>query len=247
MINAIHNQDCIKLMEKMISKSIVVDFIFADLPYGVTSFDWDKKIDIEAFWSLVPKILKNNGCVALTATQPYSSELVMSNPEWFRYQWIWEKTNGSGHLNAKRRPLSCHEQVLIFYKNSPIYNPQITYGHPRKQTKRKANSGSGFYEDQTIETVYDSDQRYPRDVLLIPMDTQTSSLHPTQKPVALSSYMISTYTNANALVLDVTAGSGGTGVSCLQLNRDFILCDKEAKFCHIAQDRLANVVRDISV
>lgn len=167
--------------------------------------------------------------------------MACSNLEWFRYEWIWEKTQGTGHLNAKKMPLKCHENILVFYKNLPTYNPQKTQGHIRKiasaHHKRNCSTGELYGKSDNFSN-YDSTERYPRSVLKFPSDKQRLNLHSTQKPLALCQYLISTYTNEGDLVLDSCAGSGTTGVAAKNLNRRFILIEREEIYYNIINERL---------
>jgi DNA modification methylase len=179
----------------------------------------------------------------LTASQPFTSALVMSNIKMFKYEWVWEKTQATGHLDAKKKPMKAHENICVFYTKQPTYNFQKTFGHKRKVSlaKHKENTEKNHAEiyhkaDKFID--YDTTERYPRSVLVFPSDKQKSSLHPTQKPVALFEYLIRTYSNEGDLVLDNCAGSGTTGVACKNLNRNYILIEKEPEYVDIINNRL---------
>lgn len=221
--------DCIEEMKKIDDQSVAL--ILCDLPYGTTARnEWDKKIPLEPLWEQWKRILKPRGVVALWSQQPYTAELVMSNMSWFRYEWIIEKTKGTGFLNAKKMPLKTHENVLIFYKTLPIYHPQKTLGHNpvNKYTKHVVIGISGG----------GNTDRYPRDVLTYKWDTQKSKLHPTQKPVAANEYFIKTYTDEGDIVLDCCMGSGSTGVAAVKLNRSFIGIEMNKTFFDIAVKRI---------
>lgn len=242
-MNQILQGDCIEVMKDITDKSI--DMILCDLPYGTTACKWDTIIPFEPLWEQYRRVIKDNGAIVLTAAQPFTSALVMSNPKMFKYEWIWEKTQATGMLNANKQPLRSHENILVFYKNQPIFNPQKTEGHKpmnsgvkRKEVLNKSNIYGKVKNDVKFGGNTD---RYPRTTLLFKSDKQTNYLHPTQKPVALFEYLIKTYTNEGDLVLDNCAGSGTTGVACKNLNRNFILIEKEEKYIEIIKTRLTPI------
>lgn len=232
----LYQGDCLKEMNKVKDNSI--SLILCDLPYGTTARnEWDKKIPLEPLWEQWLRIIKPNGVIALWSQMPFSAELVASNTEMFRYEWIIEKGNATGFLNAKKMPLKAHENVLIFYNKLPIYNPQFTHGHERKTTSRKGTGTLCYNEAEAISS-YDSTDRYPRDVLKFSWDKQKSKLHPTQKPVAANEYFVKTYTNPGDTVLDCCMGSGSTGVAALNLDRRFIGIEMNEEYFVIAEERL---------
>lgn len=217
-----------------------LDCIFADFPYNTTKAKWDSLVDLELFWREAKRLLKPNGVVICTAQIPFSITLAMSNIKWLKYEWIWEKTSATGHLNAKKMPMKAHENIMIFYAKPPTYNPQMTTGHERKVStaKHKRNSKkTEIYNDHGL-TSYDSTERYPRSVQVFKTDKQKNALHSTQKPVPLLEYLIKTYTNEGDLVLDPVAGSGTTGEACINLNRRCILIEKEQENINIIKKRL---------
>lgn len=230
--------DCIKNMKELQPKSI--DLILCDLPYGTTRNKWDSIIPLDELWEQYNRIIKDNGVIVLTAQTPFDKVLGASNLKMLRYEWIWEKTSATGHLNAKKMPMKAHENILIFYKKLPTYNPQKTFGHERKVSKavHKINSKDSTNYGDSVNTTYDSTERYPRDVVKFKTDKQKSALHPTQKPVALMEYLIKTYTNEGDLVLDSCMGSGTTGVACVNTNRNFIGIELEDKYFEIAKQRI---------
>jgi DNA modification methylase len=234
MLNQVTQGDCLSLLPLVEDKS--VDMVLCDLPYGITQNAWDSVIDLSKLWAEYKRVLRLNGVVVLTAVQPFTSRLVISNLEWFKYSWVWEKTNATGFLNAKRRPLSAHEDVLVFAPGVATYNPQKTHGHTRKSAVKR-NDISTNYGAQSIVS-YDSTERYPRSVQVFRSDKQKGSLHPTQKPVALFEYLICTYTNKGHTVLDNCCGSGTTGVACQNTGRNFIQMELDPKYCEIARSRL---------
>jgi site-specific DNA-methyltransferase (adenine-specific) len=237
--NKLYHGDCLDIMSNIKDNSI--DMILCDLPYGTTACKWDSVIPFEKLWEHYKRIIKPNGAIVLNASQPFTSKLISSNYEMFRYEWIWEKTQGTGHLDAKKRPLKAHENVCVFYKKQPTYNFQKTYGHERKVSSAKHKRNSKFseiYHKQATHTEYDSTERYPRSVLKFSTDRQKYSLHPTQKPVALCEYMIKTYTNEGELVLDNCIGSGTTAIAAIRTNRNWIGIEKEEKYYKIAEERI---------
>jgi site-specific DNA-methyltransferase (adenine-specific) len=213
--------DC---MEVLPTLQQPVDMVLADLPYGTTRNKWDSVLPLPELWEQYGRLCK--GAVVLTAQAPFSAVLGASNTRDLRYEWIWEKSNATGHLNARIAPLKAHENVLVFYKKPPTYNPQKTTGHVRKTaTKRKDVTTNYGAQKGVVGVAYDSTERYPRSVLRFPSDKQRSKLHPTQKPLGLMRYLVATYTNPGDIVLDNTMGSGTTGVACAELGRRFIGID----------------------
>jgi DNA modification methylase len=232
--------DCLEVMKKIESKSI--QLILCDLPYGTTACAWDVIIPFEPLWKEYKRILKDNGTIALTASQPFTSALVMSNVEMFKYEWIWEKSKASNFLLAKKVPLKAHENVCIFY-NSCIYNPQKTIGKPFNRGIRKHTDGvaTEVYNkitnpEYSIENI--DGYRLPRSVQYFTTAEIDGSYHPTQKPVALMEYMIKTYTNENDLVLDNCMGGCSTGVAAINTKRNFIGIEKLLKFYNISKNRI---------
>ena len=238
-INEVYNGDCLELMNFIPDKSI--NMILADLPYGSTNCRWDSPINLEELWSHYKRIIKDNGVVALFAQTPFDKVLGCSNLDWLKYEWIWEKTQATGHLNAKKMPMRSHENILIFYKKQPTYNPIKTYGHKRKVStahhKRNTSTGEIYNKCDNFRD-YDSTERYPRTIQVFASDKQKLNLHSTQKPLALCEYLIKTYTNEGDLILDNVAGSGTTLVAAKNLNRNFIGIEKEEKFYNIILERL---------
>lgn len=217
------NGDCLEEMYKIKDNSI--DLIAVDLPYEITQNPWDNIIPFKPMWDNFKRILKDNSAVVLTASQPFTSKLVMSNLDWFKYDIIWEKTIGSGQLNINKQPLRVHESVLVFYNTQPIYNEQKTEGVPYK-IKRNAKYNNESYGKQRPNEKNNDGYRHARSVITI-ANPRIKSGHPTQKPIALFEYIINTYTNPGNLVLDCCMGSGTTGFACVNLNRSFIGIEKD--------------------
>ena len=229
--------DCLDKMKDIPDKSI--DMILCDLPYGKTACKWDTIIPFEPLWEQYKRIIKDNGAIVLTASQPFTSALVMSNVKMFKYEWIWEKEQGVGFQLSKYRPLIKHESCLIFSKETPKYNPQKELLEKPRIIKRKANS-NGKSETSPIkyseERISVYTHKTPDNFLKF---NRERGLHPTQKPVALFEYLIKTYTNEGDTVLDNVAGSGTTGVACKNLNRNYILIEKEQEYIEIIKARLS--------
>lgn len=237
-LNEIVHGDCLEVMENIKDGSI--DMIMADLPYNTTRNHWDSLIDLKELWVQYERIIKDNGAIVLTAQTPFDKVLGASNLKLLKYEWIWEKTSATGHLNAKKMPMKAHENILVFYKKLPTYNPIKTQGHVRKVSKaeHKVNSKMSTNYNPTGLTTYDSTERYPRSVLKFPNDKQKTALHPTQKPVALMEYLIKTYTNPGELVLDNVAGSGSTAIAAMNTGRNFVAIEKEEAYFKVAQQRI---------
>lgn len=236
----IENKDAIQFLNDLEESS--VDLLFADLPYNITNAKWDKEIIVLSdWWGAVDRVIKPNGVVVATACIPFNILLAASNIKNLKYEWIWEKTAATGHLNAKEMPMKAHENVLIFYKNQPVYNPQKTTGHKRKVStahhKRNTDLGE-LYGAQKKMADYDSTERYPRTVLTFKSDKQKLNIHSTQKPLEFLKYFIKTYTNEGMTVADSTCGSGGLGVAAKELNRECILNDKSAYWCEASRLRI---------
>ena len=229
--------DCLEVMPTLDAGS--VSMVCADLPYGTTRNTWDDTIPLDRLWAEYWRVLKPNGVVVLTAQTPFDKMLGMSCLRYLKYEWIWEKTEATGHLNAKKAPMKAHENVLVFYKSLPTYNPQKTFGHQRKTAVQVNAKQSTNYGRADNKPAYDSTERYPRSVLTFSTDKQRSKLHPTQKPVALMEYFIRTYTNSGDVVLDNCMGSGTTGVACQNTSRDFIGIEKDPEYYSIARQRLS--------
>lgn len=236
--------DCLVRMAEIADAS--VDLILCDLPYGTTANKWDSVIDLPTLWTEYLRIISTSGAIVLTAQTPFDKVLGASNLKMLRYEWVWEKTLATGHLNAKRAPLKAHENILVFYKKPPIYRPIKTTGHPRKTSTKRGDTSTNYGEQLFDSVSYDSTERYPRSVLHGPSDTRLSNLHPTQKPVWLMEYLIRTYTDEGQLVLDNTMGSGTTGVAAVNSNRKFIGIERDREYFKIAKARIKAAVIEVS-
>jgi len=233
--------NCLEILPQLSS----VDLVLSDPPYGTTPCRWDTPIPLKQLWLVLQAVRRPTTPVILTAQTPFDKVLGCSNLPELRYEWIWEKTTATGHLNAKKMPMKAHENILVFYKRLPTYNPWKTEGHKRKTALKvdRARKQSLCYGKQSGVTDYDSTERYPRSVLTFAQDKYRLNLHPTQKPVALMEYMIRTYTNPGETVLDFAMGSGTTGVACLHLNRRFIGIEIDPETFEIARTRIAKEAR----
>ena len=239
MQNKFYNEDCLIGMNSIQSDS--VDAIISDIPFGTTNCKWDTCLNLDLLWTQYKRVIKPNGAIVLFAQTPFDKVLGASNLSWLRYEWIWEKTQATGHLNAKEMPMKAHENILVFYDKLPTYNPQKTTGHKRKvstaEHKKNTPTGDIYGKCKTL-TSYDSTERYPRSVLEFASDRQKINLHSTQKPLALMEYLIKTYTNEGDVVLDSCAGSGTTLVAAKNLARSYIGFELDEKIFSIAENRL---------
>lgn len=235
-INKIYLGDCLEIMKDIDNKSI--DFICCDLPYGSTQCKWDVIIPFDKLWEQYNRIIKDNGCIALFGSEPFSSYLRLSNIKMFKYDWVWDKIKGTGFLNAKKQPMRNHEIISIFYKGQCLYNPQKTFGHNKKISFRSKYHQTEVYGYVKNDYTYSSTERFPRSIQIFSTDTQNSSIHPTQKPIKLCEYLIKTYTNENMLVLDNCIGSGTTAIACINTKRNFIGIEKEQKYFDLTNKRI---------
>jgi site-specific DNA-methyltransferase (adenine-specific) len=234
-LNKIYNGDCLEIMKLIDDQSI--DMILCDLPYGTASCKWDIIIDFELLWEQYKRVIKDHGVITLTAQCPFDKVLGTSNLQMLRYEWIWQKEQGTGGGNSNKMPLKDHENILIFYKKLPPYNPQFYEGKPYKINRKKPNLGSvygktGFKESFT--NINDG-KRYPKTIIKF---NREYGLHPTQKPVKLFEYLIRTYTNENNIVLDNCIGSGTTAIACINSKRNYIGIEKDKEIFEKAENRI---------
>lgn len=221
--------DCLELMKQLPDQS--VDMVLCDLPYGTTQNKWDAVISFDLLWEQYARIC--SGAIVLNASQPFTSSLVMSKIDWFRYSWVWEKSSATGHLNAKRMPMRLHEDVVVFSKAPAPYHPQGLV--PFNKVTRRGSNGTNFGKSGNEN--FQEYTNYPRSILRFPNDAKPA--HPTQKPVALMEYLVLTYTNPGDTVLDNCMGSGTTGVACINTGRNFIGMEMDAGYFEIASNRIA--------
>ena len=213
-----------------------VDMIMADLPYGTTACKWDSIIPLEPLWKELKRVTKENSAMVFTAQQPFTTALAASNLTDFRYEWIWEKPQGTNPMNAKIMPLKSHENILVFYRKKPLYNPQMWYSTPYTGfSSNKSKIGEVYGSAKSKHRNNPEGSRYPKTILKF---KQEKGFHPTQKPVSLMEYLIKTYTNEEDTVLDPTMGSGTTGVACVNTNRNFIGIERDEKYYNISKKRI---------
>ena len=236
-LNKIYNEDCLEGMKRIPDKS--VDMILCDLPYGTTRNKWDAIIPLEKLWKEYNRVIKDNGAIVLTASQPFTTILAYSNIKDFRYEWIWNKPNSTGFQLANKRPLKKHENILVFYKKQPVYNPQGL------KKCEKLNKRGGIGKNWSVMKSDEYIQKwtnYPTQSLNFKYDKQ--KYHPTQKPVALFEYLIKTYTNENETVLDNCMGSGTTAIACINTNRNYIGFELDEGYYKASIERINNHVKD---
>lgn len=247
-INLYHG-DCIEIMKKLINDGVLVDCIITDLPYGTTPCPWDIIIPFEDMWECINKIIKPNGAIVLFGQEPFSSLLRVSNIKNYKYDWIWKKERLTNVFQVKRRPGKVVENISVFYKKQPTYNPQKTkYDGPLRSNKIGDNAGfsitqTGGGGTKPIE-YHDDGTRYPLQIIEFNRDSMyEEKYHPTQKPIELLEYLIKTYTNKGEIVLDFTMGSGSTGVACKNLNRKFIGIESNEEYYNISNKRIYEIYK----
>lgn len=234
--------DCLELMNNIPDK--FVDCIITDLPYGSTQCKWDTIIPFEPLWKQYNRVIKDNGAIVLFGTEPFASHLRLSNLKNYKYDWIWDKVKGTGFLNAKKQPMRNHELISVFYKKQCTYNPQKTYGHKMKKSYRSKDLQTEVYGEMKNDYTYESTERYPRSIQVFSTDTQNSSLHPTQKPVALIEYLIKTYTNEGEVILDSCAGSMTTGVAAINTHRKVICIENDNEIFEVGRNRIMEHLKE---
>lgn len=236
LLNVVTQGDCLEVMTRIPDKT--VDMILCDLPYGTTQNKWDSVIDLELLWEQYKRIIKDNGAIALTSAEPFTSQLIQSNIKMFKYKWTWDKANPTGFLNAKRQPLRVTEDILVFYKKQCTYNPQMEVrGKPRKKggyIKPDGSDNYGSYED----SVSYNNEYYPTNLLSISNANRKEKVHPTQKPVELFEYLIKTYSDESEVILDNCIGSGTTAIAAINMNRQFIGIERESAYVATANERI---------
>ena len=232
--NIIYHGDCIEGMKILPDNS--VDMVLTDPPYGTTQNKWDTVVDMDAFWKEIKRVTKKHSAIIIFSQMPFTATAVMSNPKMFRYEWICEKHNPTGFLNANRMPMKCHENALVFYEKLPTYNPQMIQGNPhyRGGTGKQSKNYCSFGDTKRII----SNTYFPRDVLKVNWQDSTRGLHPTQKPVSLCEYFIKTYSNRGDIIIDPFIGSGTTAVAAVNTGRKYIGFEQDDKYFDTAQNRL---------
>lgn len=245
-VNKVYNEDCLIGMNRIPDKS--VDMILCDLPYGTTNLEWDTPIPFTQLWEQYNRVIKDNGVIALTGSQPFTTDIINSNRKMFRYELIWEKTMKTGFLDAYRRPLKSHENVLIFYKKQPIYNPQMTIAEVlRSDAKDKKSNRSQHYNNFNGGSWVEDGKRFPSSVVkfsnwngLLFGQNMSQVKHQSKKPVSLFSYLIRSYTNPHDIVLDNCIGSGTTAIACIREFRNYIGFEKDERIYNDCVKRIAS-------
>ena len=236
--------DCLEGMKLIDDKSI--DMILCDLPYGTTACKWDTIIPFEPLWEQYERIIKDNGAIVLMASQPFTTKLIMSKLDWFRYTWVWNKKKGGNIFLAKKQPMKIHEDIVVFSKKPHLYNPQMV---KRDKVKKSKNYGTGESFGGTREKedkVYTYTHTYPKSIIEFSNARQKGKVHPTQKPVPLFEYLIKTYTNKGEIVLDNCIGSGTTAIACINTNRKYIGFELDKQYYDIANVRICKAIKAIS-
>lgn len=240
----LYKGDCLEIMPQLEG---TFDAIICDLPYGTTACSWDVVIPFEPLWECYKRLIKPNGAIVLFGSQPFTSALVMSNPKWFRYEWIWEKSQATGHLDANRRPMKNHENILVFSRQAAFYQPQIE----EKKTEnirsgtRGGNKGCYGVFSSTSPRLISSDLAYPKSTLKFNNVNSKPRVHNCEKPIDLLSYLIKTYTLPGERILDNTAGSFSTGVAAVLNGRKFVGIEREEKYCAIGQQRIEKALQEV--
>ena len=230
--------DCLELMKCIPDGS--VDMVLCDPPYGVTDCRWDSVIPFDDMWKAYRRIVKENGVIALFSSQPFTTRLIHSNIRQYRYNWYWIKNIKAGHVFAKVQPMRCVEEICVFYRRRPLYQPQGLIKLNREIVRQKSGTKDSVYRiDKSKNVSVQRYSNYPSNVLRFDVDAGKARVHPTQKPVAILEYLIRTYTLPNETVLDNCMGSGSTGVACVNSNRRFIGMEQDESYYHIAEKRIA--------
>ncbi len=248
-LNTIYNEDCLEGMKDIPDKSI--DMILCDLPYGTTACKWDTIIPFEPLWEQYERVIKDNGAIVLTASQPFTTSLISSNMKHFKYCWYWIKSKPNGFQHAKNRPMTKVEEVCVFSKSPMghksllgtrrmVYNPQGVRPSGKKTISKVKHGRTLGARPNQVGREYESYTGFPHNVLEFPNMTGKQAIHPTQKPVALFEYLIKTYTNEGETVLDNCMGSGTTAIACINTNRNYIGFELDEHYYNIAQDRIKN-------
>ena len=242
-LNKIYNEDCLEGMKRI--PNGIIDMILCDLPYGTTACKWDTIIPFEALWEQYERIIKDNGAIVLTAAQPFTSALVMSNPKMFKYSWIWDKVKPSGFQVAKYRPMMRQEDVLVFGKGRINYNPIMTLREKVKTSRVYSSSDSNPLKNNDGKNRTYT-HKYPQSILTFSNAVQKGKVHPTQKPVLLFEYLIKTYTDEGETVLDNCIGSGTTAIAAINTKRNFIGFELNKEYFEIAQNRIKKARNEIN-
>lgn len=247
-LGSLYNGDCIEVMDYLINKGVKVDAIITDPPYAITGYSWDKIIPFDKMWDRLSKLIKDDGAIVLFGNEPFSSSLRLSNKKLYRYDWKWIKTQVTGFQNSKYQPLRCYEDIMVFSKGGVVTNSNSKmcyYPQGLMKVKLKVKRSSiDYLKEQKINKTYEDIQEfsdYPRNVIQIARES--TLYHPTQKPVELMEYLISTYAKENELVLDFTSGSGSTLLGCEILGRKWIGIELSKKYCEVIKKRIQNGIQ----
>jgi site-specific DNA-methyltransferase (adenine-specific) len=231
--------DCLEVMPRIEPSS--VDMVLCDLPYGVTDCAWDKRLPLDRVFGEYKRLLTPRGVIVLTATQPFTTDLINACRSWFRYDLVWDKKASVGFLNANRMPLRRHESVLVFYEKLPNYHPQYSEGLPYKSKSRGIKKAGVYKETQSVP-IDNPGRRYPTSILEFPREMNSHAhrdlFHPTQKPIALFKYLISTFTDPGDMVLDNCIGAGTTALACIETDRHFIGIELDPVFAACSSERI---------
>jgi len=244
-VNKIYNLDCLEGMKRIPDKAI--DMILCDLPYGTTQNKWDSIIPFDKLWEQYNRIIKDSGAIILFGSEPFTSKLICSNIDNFKYNWIWQKNKTTGFLNAKKQPLNDHETISVFYKRQCTYNPQMTVAERVYKRGFVKRNKSDCYGEEKDFTQVDTGLRYPKRIIYFNKNKTREQLHPTQKPVELCEYLIKTYSNECDLVLDNCIGSGTTAIACINTNRNYIGFELDTGYFNLANERIANHFNQLSL
>ncbi len=239
----LHHSDMFNILWRIEDQSI--NLLLTDFPYGTLNKkrnEWDKVIDYDRFWQQVDRICKPNAAIISTAAQPFTSVLTSTNYKDFKYCLVWEKSKATGYLNAKKQPMRAHEDIVVFYKKQPTYNPQMTVGKPYDKGTAVRDAIQYGKQTKAVHVKNTEGTRYPRSVLYFKTAEDEGKLHPTQKPISLYEYLIRTYSNEGDVVLDPCMGSGTTGIACLNTGREFIGIERDEEYYKTAEERLNNHV-----
>ena len=242
----LYQGDCLEVMNQLIKEGVVVDLVVCDPPYNVTKNKVDQDVlDLEKMWDCLNQLVKPNGAVILFGQDKFTLKLMMSNLKNHRYNLIWDKVLPTGFLNANRMPLRSHEDICVFYRKLPTYHPQFTKGKPNHNSKdgvvratKDTNNNYGKFKAQYNNEL--GDNKHPKSILTFPKPHPSVALHPTEKPTELLEFLVKSYSNENETILDLTMGSGSTGVACLNTNRKFIGIELDDKYFEIAKNRIEN-------
>ena len=246
-LNKIYNEDCLEGMKRIPDKSI--DMILCDLPYGTTKNKWDSVIPFQPLWEQYKRICRDNAAIVLFSQQPFTTKLIESNIDDFRYEWIWEKPQGTGFLNANKMPLKRHENIVVFYGKLPTYNPQYTFSKIIIRSKESKYISQNYNNKKLLPYNNPTGKRYPTDILNFYdkqrfNSTKEKNRHPTQKPVDLIAYLIKTYTDEGMTVLDNCMGSGTTAVACINTNRNYIGFEIDKEYFDLSIKRINDIRKE---